>query len=313
MGAASLPTIGPTSSNRFNFPRSGCTHSTSCRLRRRRVISRAFDVRPEKAAQSLAYDRREGPLIVARIRSVGMPEHMALTKTDAERGMERKQRGAVIHLLGRAILAGDYKPGDILPGEIPYSAKLGVSRSGFREAIQGLIAKGLVESRRRVGTRVLPRNRWSVLDRDVLAWAFAGDGDAELLQHLVELRAANEPFAAGLAAHRRDKADLRILKEAFNDISRYTSSTGPGRAAVQKFHETVLSASGNDALISLGPAIMVVIEWGLRLERRSHVLPQDPAPYYKRIYDSIASSEPSLASEAMTKLLALGYCQIRLV
>ena len=64
-----------------------------------------------------------------------------------------------------------------------------------REAIQVLTAKGLVESRPKAGTRVLPRNRWNLLDPDVLAWAFAGEPDIQFVRDLFELRAIVEPAA----------------------------------------------------------------------------------------------------------------------
>jgi DNA-binding FadR family transcriptional regulator len=42
-----------------------------------------------------------------------------------------------------------------------------VSRTVAREAIKVLAAKGLVVSRQKVGTRVLPRDQWNLFDPDV--------------------------------------------------------------------------------------------------------------------------------------------------
>ena len=90
------------------------------------------------------------------------------------RGPGRRLHGAIAHRLGTAILSGQYAPGDVLPGEVAFAGELDVSRSAYREAVQVLTAKGLVESRTKAGTRVLPRHRWNLLDPDVLASAFAG-------------------------------------------------------------------------------------------------------------------------------------------
>ena len=49
--------------------------------------------------------------------------------------------------LGLAIVRGEYPPGSILPPEMKLCEMLGVSRTAMREAIRGLIAKGLIESR----------------------------------------------------------------------------------------------------------------------------------------------------------------------
>jgi hypothetical protein len=55
-------------------------------------------------------------------------------------------------------------PGDILDGEIDASDRLEVSRTAYREAVRILAAKGLVESRPKVGTRVSLPERWHLLD-----------------------------------------------------------------------------------------------------------------------------------------------------
>lgn len=124
-------------------------------------------------------------------------------------------RGAVAHYLGVAIVSGRIAPGEILSGEIANSAALDVSRGAYREAVQVLAAKGLVESRPKAGTRVLPRSRWNILDPAVLAWAFAAEPDLDFIRDLFELRAAVEPAAARYAAERRDKDDIRVLRDAF--------------------------------------------------------------------------------------------------
>ena len=55
--------------------------------------------------------------------------------------------------LGLALLRGEYPPGSILPSELRLCEMLGVSRTAMREAIRGLIAKGLIESRPKIGSR----------------------------------------------------------------------------------------------------------------------------------------------------------------
>ena len=85
------------------------------------------------------------------------------------KGSGRRLRGAVAHYLGTAIVSGEIAPGETLSGEIANAAALDVSRSAYREAVQVLTAKGLVESRPKAGTRVLPRNRWHILDPMLVA------------------------------------------------------------------------------------------------------------------------------------------------
>jgi len=173
----------------------------------------------------------------------------------ASRGTGRRLRGAVAHYLGTAIVSGAIQPGERLTGEVDNSAALNVSRSAYREAVQVLTAKGLVESRTKAGTRVLPRSRWNLLDPDVLAWAFSGEPDIGYVRDLFELRAIVEPAAARLAAERRDKDDVRAMRDALSRMRRHTLATEPGRAADRDFHDAVLRASRNAVLITLSASI----------------------------------------------------------
>ena len=83
---------------------------------------------------------------------------------------DRSVHGQVVHELGRRIIGGQYAPGSVLPNEDALSAEFNVSRTALREATKMLAAKGLVESRPKVGTRVRPAGDWNTLDADVLAW-----------------------------------------------------------------------------------------------------------------------------------------------
>jgi len=158
------------------------------------------------------------------------------TSQGASRNTGRRLRGAVANRLGVAILSGEFAPGDTLSGEIAFSEALNISRSAYREAIQVLTAKGLVESRPKAGTRVLPRQRWNLLDPDVLAWAFMGEPDEQLIRSLFELRLIMEPAAAGLAATRRDRDDLKAMKDALVGMRRHSLATDQGRLADRQFH-----------------------------------------------------------------------------
>lgn len=79
--------------------------------------------------------------------------------------------------LGIRIVRGAYKAGDFLEREIDACERLGVSRTAYREAVRALAAKGLIEARPKIGTRVLARERWHLLDPDVLSWIFQSEPD----------------------------------------------------------------------------------------------------------------------------------------
>src|ERR1700689_2122244 len=88
--------------------------------------------------------------------------------------------------LGVKIVSGRIKPGSILDGEVAASGRRKVSRSAYREAVRILVAKGLVESRPKIGTRVSALDKWNLLDPDVLAWMFAREPNPHLVTSLFE-------------------------------------------------------------------------------------------------------------------------------
>ena len=110
------------------------------------------------------------------------------------RGLHRE----VVHQLGLLVIRGVPAPGETLPDETALGEQFGVSRTVLREAIKVLAAKGLVEPRPRVGTRVRPRHGWNLLDCDVLSWRFEAGPDETLLREITEIRGIIEPAAAAL-------------------------------------------------------------------------------------------------------------------
>ncbi|MGK2908466.1 MAG: FadR/GntR family transcriptional regulator [Sphingobium sp.] len=221
------------------------------------------------------------------------------------RGPGRRLNGALVHKLGLAILSGQYAPGDILSGEVAFAEELEVSRSAYREAVQVLTAKGLVESRPKAGTRILPRTRWNLLDPDVLAWAFAGEPDIAFVRNLFELRAIVEPAAARLAAERRDRNDIKIMKDALAAMRRHTLATELGRAADRDFHNAILSATRNDAILVLTASIGAAVNWTTQFKQRSRALPRNPIPDHVKVFDAIAAGDGAAASDAMRVLVDL--------
>ncbi|OJY51479.1 FadR/GntR family transcriptional regulator [Sphingomonas sp. 67-41] len=225
--------------------------------------------------------------------------------TPSPKGSGRRLRGAVAHYLGTAIVSGRIAPGERLTGEVANSEALDVSRSAYREAVQVLTAKGLVESRPKAGTRVLPRSKWNMLDPAVLAWAFSGEPDLEFVRDLFELRGIVEPNAARLAAERRDKTDIKAMKDAIGKMRRHTLATEAGRAADRDFHDALLRATHNSTLIALSASIGAAVNWTTQFKQRARALPRDPLPDHVRVFDAIAAGDGEAASQAMRILVDL--------
>lgn len=217
---------------------------------------------------------------------------------------------AIARQLGCAILSGDYQPGDALGGEIEKALLLGVSRTPYREAIRILVAKGLIESRPKAGTRVTPRARWNLLDPDILAWMFSGEPDESFVTDLFELRGIIEPAAAALAAQRRTSAQIDTMRASLGVMAKHGLASEAGQAADQQFHLSVLAATHNDALASLASSVGAAVSLTTRFKQRHHALPRDPLPEHIAVFDAIAAGERAQALRAMEELLRLALADM---
>lgn len=223
----------------------------------------------------------------------------------AESPAAKRIHGSIAHDLGVAIVTGQYRPGQILSGEIEFAEQLKVSRSAYREAVRMLAAKGLVESRPKTGTRVNDRSRWHLLDPDVLAWSFEGEPSEEFIRDLFELRMIVEPAAAELAARRRNGSDLAGMGHALEEMARHGLGSMAGQAADQLFHNSILQATRNAPLISLSSSIEAAVGWTTIFKQRKRKLPRDPLPDHRALYNAIADGDPEAARTTMTELLRL--------
>jgi len=211
--------------------------------------------------------------------------------------------GQIVHAIGRQILGGKIRPGELLPVQ----PGLPASRTVLREAIKVLAAKGLVESRPKTGTRVRPQHAWNLLDPDVLAWQQDGASPPAFLKKLTEVRLIVEPAAAELAAQRAGAAELQTLEAAYADME----SALRGRAmdfeafdrADIRFHRGIMEACGNDLLQQMSQfvysALLVSFAATSRLPRQAKA----SLPRHRAILDAIRDRRAQGAGQAMRTLV----------
>jgi DNA-binding FadR family transcriptional regulator len=219
--------------------------------------------------------------------------------------------GTIARDLGIHIVTGRYKPGEVLNGEIAASDRLHVSRTAYREALRMLAAKGLVESRPKTGTRVSPREKWHMLDPDVLSWIFEFEPTDELLDSLFELRKIVEPEAAALAAERRTDAHIAALAEALEGMEKHTLAVEEGRVADQNFHAALLDASGNPFLLTLTSGVGAAVAWTTIFKQRNSPLQRDPLPDHRRVFEAVAAGDSGAAHKAMSDLVDMALLDTR--
>jgi len=161
----------------------------------------------------------------------------------------------VARTLSLKIIRREYEPLSLLPNEEELCQQFDVSRTVIREAIRFLDAKGLVQVRPRIGTRVCDPSKWILNDSVLLKWRIDAELDIDLIKDLVELRSMIEPMAAGLAAKRASDEEIDRLVAAFEDMK--TAETLDAQiAADMRFHLSILESCGNELVVSsLRPVI----------------------------------------------------------
>lgn len=214
--------------------------------------------------------------------------------------------GTVARELGIRIVSGVLKPGEILEGEIAASGQFNVSRTAYREAIRILAAKGLVNSRPKIGTQVSPRKEWHLLDPDVLGWIFVGEPDTDLIVNLFELRRIVEPDAARLAATRRTPEQLARMKAGLDGVARHGFATEIGRRCDEEFHSALLEASANDFVVSLTSGVAAAIAITTAFKQHRLPAPHDALPVHLAVYEAIEAQDAQGAHDAMARLVDRG-------
>ena len=138
-----------------------------------------------------------------------------------------------------------FAAGDALPSQRDLAVQLGVSRASLREALSSLSALGVVSVQPGKGVFVQ-----QVQEAPGFAWPFAAQVSA---LEIFQLRYALEGFAAGLAAVTLTIDELDCLEDNVEAMRTVLKAGDFGAAARLdfEFHQRILLASGNQAMVSI--------------------------------------------------------------
>ncbi|OFI39328.1 GntR family transcriptional regulator [Arthrobacter sp. SW1] len=215
--------------------------------------------------------------------------------------MARKSLVGVVadELLDR-IVAGEFPPGTVVPGELELSAKHEVSRMTVREAMKTLQAQQILSVERGRGTFVNPLNRWASLEA-VLRAASEGKNDADAAVQLIELRRMLESGACELAAGKVTPKDLAQLGKHVdamqaahekNDVAAFVE-------ADLAFHDLILHASGNVFVAVLFEPLHRVLETRRTQTSKVPEIQEHAIGHHRSILDALAAGSPEQARQAM--------------
>jgi DNA-binding FadR family transcriptional regulator len=214
----------------------------------------------------------------------------------------------VVDQLGFAIVAGEYPPETMIPLDPDLCEMFGVSRTVVREAKKTLIAKGLIQSKAKVGTQVRPADGWNMFDQDVMRWHASVKNPTRYYEELFEIRMIFEPAAAAQAAGRVNQIDCDGLFSLCDALEK-AESRADFALADYEFHKQVLRLSGNRFLQSLGDLVQTAL-YSLFMSESVATFPErrkTVVDRHRTVAAAIASGAPNEAQEAMRRVINDGY------
>lgn len=224
-------------------------------------------------------------------------------------------QGRVVNSLGERIVCGQFPAGSLLPKESELMEAYDASRTSIREVIKILSAKGLVETRQKIGTRVLDRSNWNIFDPDVLLWYPFDTTGHDILRDLIEMRQLVEPPAARFAATRASLDDIELIRQSCEAMRQSMNHMAAYAEADVKFHLCVFRASHNAMLARFGHIVANFLQISFRIQQEaldtSENLIEDDCENHIRIYEAINRSDPAAAEELMMRVVLHGKASLQ--
>ena len=217
--------------------------------------------------------------------------------------MIKNVHGNTVDHLGEAIVAGRYAAGASIPPEPALCAELGVSRTVVREAVKSLIAKGLITTGPKVGTRVLSEDHWNWFDPDVIIWQSKAGLTPEFLRDLQDLRRVVEPAALRLAAVRATAQDIEEIELAYAGMRRAVEEGGDYVTFDLRFHQGLLRASRNRMLVQMSKALSALLRTSFEISSRRKNGTRLSLPMHREVLDAVIARDPDRAEKAIQQLI----------
>jgi DNA-binding FadR family transcriptional regulator len=217
--------------------------------------------------------------------------------------MIKNVHGNTVDHLGEAIVAGRYGAGSSIPPEPRLCEELGVSRTVIRESVKSLVAKGLVSTGPKVGTRVLTEDQWNWFDPDVILWKSKAGLTREFLRDLQELRRIVEPAAVRLAAERATEQDVADIRAAYEGMRKAVEEGGDYVKYDLLFHQGLLRACRNRMMVQMSKALSALLRTSFEISTSRPDGPKNSLPLHKAVMEAVVARNPAKAEKAILVLI----------
>lgn len=208
----------------------------------------------------------------------------------------------VARQIARKILSGEISEKQRLPNEMALCDMFGVSRTALRESTKLLSAKGLIESRPKVGTIVLPRANWHFLDPQLLDWIQDLDNTKLFLTKFLGLRKAIEPEACALAASFATIEQRKQLSVLFQNMVSAAQAFDYEQWTINdhQFHQTIYLSTDNQFYIPFGNILTTIFKLFINQSAEGGRFCIDE---HRGIYEAIMSGDADQARRCCQQLL----------
>ncbi|MBF0235091.1 MAG: FadR family transcriptional regulator [Desulfamplus sp.] len=157
------------------------------------------------------------------------------------------------------IYRGELKPGEKLMTERELAEAMKVSRTTIRDAVQRLVAMGLIVQKQGQGTFV------KIYDSDEQSpLAKAMQAQDASIEDLLEVRMGLECNAAALAAMRAGEKDINAMEHSIEEMKKEISSGRLGTEADTSFHMAIAYATKNPLHILIMRNFYDYLFYGIR-------------------------------------------------
>lgn len=217
--------------------------------------------------------------------------------------MIKNVHGNTVDYLGGAIVAGRFGAAGAMPPEPLLCEELGVSRTVIREAVKSLVAKGLIQTGPKVGTRVCPSSQWNWFDPDVIGWQAKAGLTPEFIRDLQDLRMIMEPAAIRLAAQRATDQDIQEIETAYAGMVDAVENAGDYVRFDLLFHQGMIRASHNRMLEKMDQALGALLRTSFEISTVKKDGPRDSLPMHRAVLDAIIAHDVDRAEDAIVELI----------
>lgn len=208
--------------------------------------------------------------------------------------------GQVLEAIAHYVASRAVMPGDRLPTERELSARLRVSRTSVRKALEHWEALGIIQRRQGSGTylRALPQRSTARITLTV-------NLEREALLRIHALRRALETAAAELAAEYATPEDLADLEEKLHRMERARAAQGRAPEEDWEFHLAIYRCTHNPLFEQMFENMKDLFHRFFERPLGIQGFSARSFELHRELYQAIAAHDPQRARRLSEQILAI--------